>query len=78
MDKSRVTQFFFTQKSRPPWPVMMDDNAPTHERRKLVKTYKTCSLENGLWLLKYAGRPSPKYVIKWTRKTGKDVINPAK
>ena len=21
-------------------PVMMDDNAPTHERRKLVKTYK--------------------------------------
>ena len=22
------------------WPVMMDDNAPTHERRKPVKTYK--------------------------------------
>ena len=23
-------------KSRPLWPVMMDDSAPTHERRKLV------------------------------------------
>ena len=22
------------------WPVMMDDSAPTHERRKLVITYK--------------------------------------
>ena len=28
------------KKNRPLWPVMMDDNAPTHERRKLVKTYK--------------------------------------
>ena len=32
---------------------MMDDSAPIHERRKLVKTYKMCSLENGLWLLRY-------------------------
>ena len=24
----------------PLWPVMMVDSAPTHERRKLVKTYK--------------------------------------
>ena len=22
------------------WPVMMDDNVPTHKRKKLVKTYK--------------------------------------
>ena len=28
------------KKSRPLWPVMMEDSAPTHERRKLVKTYK--------------------------------------
>ena len=28
------------KKSRPLWPVMMDDRTPTHERRKLVKTYK--------------------------------------
>ena len=35
----------------------MDDSAPTHERRKPTKI---CSLENGLMLLKYAGRPTPK------------------
>ena len=28
------------KKSRPLWPVIMDDSAPIHERRKLVKTYK--------------------------------------
>ena len=28
------------KKRRPLWPVMMDDNAPTHKRRKLVKTDK--------------------------------------
>ena len=38
--------------------MMMDDSAPTHKRRKLVKTYKICSLKNGLWLLKYVGRPT--------------------
>ena len=31
-----------------------------------------CSLKNGLWLLKYAGRPTPKDVIKWSRKTATD------
>ena len=40
--------------------MIMDDNAQTHERRKLVKTDKTVVLENRLWLLKYAGRPTPK------------------
>ena len=48
----------------PLWRVMIDDNAPTHERRKLVKTYKMCSLENRLWLLRYAGRPTPKIIKK--------------
>ena len=40
------------------WTVMMDGNAPTHKSRILVKNYKNV-LENGLWLLKYAGRPTP-------------------
>ena len=31
-----------SKKNNPLWPVMMDDNitVPTHERRKLVETYK--------------------------------------
>ena len=29
-----------SKKSRPLWPVTMEDSAPIHERRKLVKTYK--------------------------------------
>ena len=40
--------------------MIMDDSAPTHERRKLVKTYKNVSLENGLWLLRYAERLTQK------------------
>ena len=35
--KSHLT---LRKKSRPLWPVMIDDSAPLHERRKLVKTYK--------------------------------------
>ena len=54
--------------------MMMDDSAPIHERRKLVKTYKKmCSLENGLWLLRYAGRPTPKMIKRWSRKTATNV-----
>ena len=29
-----------SKKSRPLWLVLMDDSAPIHERRTLVKTYK--------------------------------------
>ena len=32
------------KKRIPLWPVMIDDSAPTHERRKLVKTYKNAIL----------------------------------
>ena len=68
-----------SKKSRTLWLEMMDDSASTHKRRKLVKTYKNvlkmCSLENGLWLLKYAERSTPKNVIKWSRKTATYVIN---
>ena len=59
--------------------MMMDDSAPIHERRKIVKTYKMCSLKNELWFLKLAGRPTPKNVIKkkmikkWSRKTATNV-----
>ena len=37
--------------------MMMDDSAPTHKKKKLVKTYKNVlsKKKNGLWLLKYAG-----------------------
>ena len=30
---------------------------------------------NGLWLLKYAGRPTPKMMKRWSRKTATDVNN---
>ena len=64
--KSHLT---LTKKSRLLWPVMLDDSAPIDERRKLVKTYK-----NGLWLLKYAGRPTPRNDKKsWSRKRVIDV-----
>ena len=33
------------KKSRPMWPVMMDVIAPTHKRRKLVKTYQNVLLQ---------------------------------
>ena len=62
-----------SKKSRPLWPVMMNDSAPIHKRRKLVKPTKMCSLENGLWLLRYAGRPSPKMIKRWSRKTATKV-----
>ena len=48
------------KENRPLWLVIMDDSAPTYERRKPVKTYKNVLPQNGLWLLKYAGRPTPK------------------
>ena len=41
--------------------MMMDDSAPTHERRKFIKTYKhVFPSKNGLRLLKSAGRPTLK------------------
>ena len=54
---------------------MIDDDTRTFERRKLVKTYKKmCCLETCLKrLLKYAGRPTPKMMKRWNRKTATDV-----
>ena len=31
------------------------------------------SFENGLWLLRYAGRPTPKMIKRWSRKTATNV-----
>ena len=51
------------KKSKPLWPVMMDDSAPTTERSVLVKTYKNVL---------------PSKNVKWSRKTAPDEINLAK
>ena len=52
----------------------MDDSAPPYERRNLLTPTKMYSLKNGLWLLRYAGRPTPKKMIKkWVRKTVTEV-----
>ena len=64
-----------SKKSRPLWPVTMDDSAPTQERRKLVKTYENVLLENGLRLLRYAGRPTLKMIKRLSRKTTTNVKN---
>ena len=56
---------------------MMDDSMPTQERRKLVKTYKNVLPQKRTVVVKYAGRSTPNNVIKLSRKTATDVINPA-
>ena len=43
------------KKSRPLKSVMMDDNAPTHERSKIVKSYKICSIKQEFWQPKNVG-----------------------
>ena len=32
-----------------------------------------CSLENGLWLLRYAGRTTPRIMKRWSKKTAANV-----
>ena len=39
------------------------------------KPMKMCSLENRLWLLRYAGRSTPKMIKRWCRKTAIKVKN---
>ena len=41
-----------------------------------LKTYKNVLPQKRTVLLKYAGRPTPKNVIKWIRKTATDVKTP--
>ena len=40
---------------RPLWPVMVDDSAPIHERRKLVKTYKNVLPQKRIVVAKVCG-----------------------
>ena len=46
--------------------MMMDDSAPTHERRKLVKTYKIVLPQK---------QTGPKMIKRWSRKTSTNVKN---
>ena len=53
---------------------MMDDSAPTHERRKLYNSYKMCSqqeMDCCCWCMR--GDWLPKYIKPWSRKTATDV-----
>ena len=36
---------------------------------------KRHGLKNGLWLLRYAGRPTPQMIKRWSRKTATNVKN---
>ena len=55
------------------WLVMMDDNAPTHERRKLVKTYKNVLPQKLTVVAEVFGetysKNDKKHTKKWSRKT---------
>ena len=59
-----------SKKGRPLWPVMMDDSAPMHERRKLVKTYRNVLPPKRIVVAKVCGetysnkRATPKWVTK--------------
>ena len=59
------------------WPVMMEDNAPTHKRRKLVKTYKKGLPLKWIVAAKVCGETYSKKDKRWSRKTATNVnINP--
>ena len=53
---------------------MAGDDVCTREGNSLKPT-KMCSLENELWLLRYAWRPTPKMIKRWRRKTATNVEN---
>ena len=48
------------KKSGPLWLVMMDDNAPTHKRRKLLKTYKNVLPRKRTVVAKVSGETNSK------------------
>ena len=65
----------FSKKSRPLWPVMMDDSEPTHERRKLFKTYKNLFPRKRTVDAEVcgSGETYSKMIKLWSRKTATDV-----
>ena len=65
-----------SKKSRPLWPVRMDDSAPIYERRKLVKTYKNVLPQKLIVVAKVCGETYSKNdKRKWSRKTATNVKN---
>ena len=60
-----------SKKSRPLWAMMMDDNTqPTHERMKLIKTYKNALPPKRIVVVEVCGETYSKEMIKrWSRKT---------
>ena len=54
---------------------MMDDRAPIHERRKLVKTYKDVLPRKRIVVAKVCGETysKKKIIKKWSRKTATNV-----
>ena len=57
---------------------MMDDSAPTQERRILVKTYINEVPQKRTVIAEVCGEIYSKNVIKWSRKMTTDVTYPAK
>ena len=56
--------------------MMMDDRAPIHERRKLVKTYKNVLPRQQIVVAKVCGETYSKNdKKKWSRKTATNVID---
>ena len=66
------------RKSRPLWPAMIDDIAPTHERWKLVKTYQSVLPQKRTVVADVCGKTYSKNAMKRSRKTVTDVINTTK
>ena len=56
------------KKIRPLWQVMMDDSAPTHEKRKLVKTYKNVIIQKQTVVAKVSGETYSKMKKKCVKK----------
>ena len=58
--------------------MMMEHSALTHKRRELVKTYQNMLIQKWTVVAKVCGETYSNNVIKWSRKTATDIINPAK
>ena len=53
--------------------MMMDDSAPIHERRKLVKTYKNVLPRKWIVVAKVCGEIYSKMITRWRRKMATNV-----
>ena len=54
---------------------MMNDNAPTHKRRQLIKTYKNVLPQKRIVVAKVCGETYSKNDKQWCRKTDANVKN---